>query len=560
MRKWRTIGCIFGAVLLAGCVANSSSSGSNANPPPASAVSVVPADAKVAAGKTQQFSATVSGNANADVTWQVNGVTGGKAGIGTISTDGVYTAPTLPPAGGKVSITAVSKNDSSLTGSAGATIQYSNASLQGTWVFEYRSADLGVIGRFKADGKGGISAASEDVNASDGVFLKLPFSGSYTIAADGTGEAVFVSARGEADFRFVIGASGRVRFIRTDSGVAGAGDMLAQSADVGGDASVSGDYIFKLTDTRTAILGRFSADGAGGIANAIEDRNTAGAVTTAIPVNAAYAVDDAGRGTLTLSDVFGVTHYVFYVVAPDTIRLLSVDPARVLTGRALAQAGGTFDDTDLTGNYAFYLAGGTGAAATAGLLHADGAGNIDSGEFDSSGAGTMQPRALTGVYAIDDTGRGTARLLTPAGQTDLIFYLQSADRALAIEADSAAVRDGQFLAQSDDTFSESSLDGSFVLTSGANAAAQQMAVGYVNLDGNDNIDGVEAAAAGGSGSAAIALGGSYTLDKDGRGTLTLLTEGGGQQNFVFYAASPQNLLLVGFDPAAASFSRLRQRW
>ncbi|HET8551025.1 MAG TPA: hypothetical protein VFM97_00950 [Gammaproteobacteria bacterium] len=559
MCRLSAIGCLLAAVLLTGCVANSSSSGSTSNPPPATGVTVTPADAKVAAGQTQQFQASVSGNANAAFVWQVDGVTGGKADIGTISTDGVYTAPPLPPIGGKVTITAVANSDSSLKGTAGATIQYSNASLKGTWVFTYRAANLGVIGRFKADGAGNIAAGSEDVNASDGVFLKLPFDGSYTVAADGTGEAVFVSSRGEADFRFVIGASGRVRFVRTDNGVAGAGDMLAQSADVGGDASLNGNYVFKLTDTRTAIVGRFSADGTGGIANAVEDRNTAGAVTTGVPFDAAYAVDDNGRGTMTLTNVFGTMHYVFYVVAPDTIRLLSVDPAQVRTGRALAQTGTAFDDSRFTGDYAFYLTGGTEAPTTAGLLHADGAGNIDSGEFDSSGTGTVQQRALTGVYAIDDTGRGTARFFTPAGQTDLIFYLQSADHALAIEADSAAVRDGQFLAQSDDKFAESSLDGSFVLSTGTNASAQQTAVGPIVLDGDGNIDGVEAAA-GGSGSTAIAVGGSYTLDEDGRGTLTLLTGGGGRQDFVFYAASPQNLLLVGFNPAASAFTRLRQRW
>ncbi|HET7307022.1 MAG TPA: hypothetical protein VFK24_04285 [Gammaproteobacteria bacterium] len=559
MRRLWTIGCFFAVALSAGCVANSSSSGSSSNPPPTNGIAVTPTDARIAAGQTQQFKVTVSGNPNADVIWQVNGVTGGKAGIGTISTDGVYTAPTLPPTGGNVTITAVATSSSSLKGTASATIQYSNASLKGTWVFTYRAANLGVIGRFEADGAGNINAGNEDVNASDGVFLNLPFNGSYTVAADGTGEAVFVSTRGQADFQFVIGARGRVRFIRADSGIAGAGDMLAQSADVGGDASLSGDYIFKLTDTRTAIVGRFSADGTGGVANAVEDRNTAGAVTTDVPFDAAYAVDDNGRGTMTLTNVFGTMHYVFYVVAPDTIRLLSVDPAQIRTGRALAQTATTFDDSDLSGNYAFYLTGGTDAPTTAGLLHADGAGNIDSGEFDSSGTGTVQQRALSGGYAIDDTGRGTARLFTPAGQTDLIFYLQSAGHALAIEADSTAMRDGQFLVQSDDKFAESSLDGSFALSTGANASAQQTAVGRISLDGNGNIDGVETTAAGGSGSA-TALGGSYTLDQDGRGTLTLLTEGGGQQDFVFYAISPQNLLLVGFNPVAAAFTRLRQRW
>lgn len=64
-------------------------------------VQVSPTSASVATGGSQRFAATVSdGTANVPsqaVTWAVNGVAGGNASLGTISSGGVYTAPaTLP--------------------------------------------------------------------------------------------------------------------------------------------------------------------------------------------------------------------------------------------------------------------------------------------------------------------------------------------------------------------------------------------------------------------------------------------------------------------------------
>jgi hypothetical protein len=63
-------------------------------------VSVSPTSASLTTGKTQQFSASVSGTTNTSVTWEVNGVQGGNTTVGTISTSGLYTAPANVPSGG----------------------------------------------------------------------------------------------------------------------------------------------------------------------------------------------------------------------------------------------------------------------------------------------------------------------------------------------------------------------------------------------------------------------------------------------------------------------------
>ncbi len=83
------------------------------------AVSINPASATVNTGAAQQFTATVTGTANTTVTWQVNGVTGGNSTAGTISSNGLYTAPAVVP-GSPVTVTAVSQAD--ITKKASATV------------------------------------------------------------------------------------------------------------------------------------------------------------------------------------------------------------------------------------------------------------------------------------------------------------------------------------------------------------------------------------------------------------------------------------------------------
>ncbi|HEX9760578.1 MAG TPA: Ig-like domain-containing protein, partial [Candidatus Acidoferrales bacterium] len=90
-------------------------------PPPAITVSVSPSSASLLTGESQQFTATVTGSSNTAVTWAVNGVSGGNATVGAISTAGLYTAPSAAPSGA-VTIRATSAASSSSSGSATASV------------------------------------------------------------------------------------------------------------------------------------------------------------------------------------------------------------------------------------------------------------------------------------------------------------------------------------------------------------------------------------------------------------------------------------------------------
>jgi hypothetical protein len=60
---------------------------------PTSTVSISPVQASVTPGQSAQFQASISGVVSSAVTWTVDGIAGGNSTVGTISTSGLYTAP-----------------------------------------------------------------------------------------------------------------------------------------------------------------------------------------------------------------------------------------------------------------------------------------------------------------------------------------------------------------------------------------------------------------------------------------------------------------------------------
>lgn len=92
-------------------------------PPPNVVVAIQPASASLFLGQTQTFQATVTGSTNTNVTWEVNGVAGGSAASGTISSVGLFTAPAILPPGARVSVTAVSQVNPKDSASVTVTLQ-----------------------------------------------------------------------------------------------------------------------------------------------------------------------------------------------------------------------------------------------------------------------------------------------------------------------------------------------------------------------------------------------------------------------------------------------------
>jgi Fe-S cluster assembly iron-binding protein IscA len=85
-------------------------------------VSVSPSSAQVIAGAQKQFKATVSNTSNTTVTWSVGGSGCSGTSCGTISSNGLYTAPSTVPNPAQVSITATSVADTTKSSTATVTI------------------------------------------------------------------------------------------------------------------------------------------------------------------------------------------------------------------------------------------------------------------------------------------------------------------------------------------------------------------------------------------------------------------------------------------------------
>src|SRR5262249_8330554 len=85
-------------------------------------VSVTPPSATVRAGKSQSFTAAVTGTSNTAVTWSVNGVAGGNGTVGFVTSAGAYTAPGVVPSPATVQVQATSAASASSFGTATVTI------------------------------------------------------------------------------------------------------------------------------------------------------------------------------------------------------------------------------------------------------------------------------------------------------------------------------------------------------------------------------------------------------------------------------------------------------
>ena len=103
-------GLVCVSVLFLGCSGSSNQSSVG--------ITVLPTAASVSVGNTQQFTATVTGTSNTGVSWTVVG----GASNGTITSAGLYTAPTSVPNPPTVTVTATSQANTAKSASATVTV------------------------------------------------------------------------------------------------------------------------------------------------------------------------------------------------------------------------------------------------------------------------------------------------------------------------------------------------------------------------------------------------------------------------------------------------------
>src|SRR5690349_9266799 len=112
--------CLFFFGLTLASCGGGTSTVSTPPPPPPVTIKLNQTSVTLSPGAQQQFSATVQGTTNTAVDWSVDGVAGGNATSGTITSAGLYTAPSLA---GNHKVVSTSVADTTKTASASVTVQ-----------------------------------------------------------------------------------------------------------------------------------------------------------------------------------------------------------------------------------------------------------------------------------------------------------------------------------------------------------------------------------------------------------------------------------------------------
>ena len=118
MRRWNVVPLMLIVIAMASC-AMSPVATTSAPPPDNTTLTISPSSADVRVGSTQTFVPSIT---NETLTWSVNGVAGGNATVGTISTSGVYTAPAALPTPDTITISAMETAKATVSGSSSVAV------------------------------------------------------------------------------------------------------------------------------------------------------------------------------------------------------------------------------------------------------------------------------------------------------------------------------------------------------------------------------------------------------------------------------------------------------
>jgi hypothetical protein len=171
---------------------NGGGSGGGTPPPPPVTLTLSGATA-VTLGTSSQYAATVTGNSDTNVLWSVDGIVGGDTSVGRISTKGRYTAPASKPQSSKVTITATSMADSSVSQSLAVTLAAAVTTPQGGTTVTVTlsgatSVTLGSSSQYKATVSGstntGVTWSVDGVAGGDASVGTISAKGSYSAPAN----------------------------------------------------------------------------------------------------------------------------------------------------------------------------------------------------------------------------------------------------------------------------------------------------------------------------------------------------------------------------------------
>jgi hypothetical protein len=420
-------------------------------------------------------------------------------------------------------LTGCSSNGSGITNPvAPPSGSFGNGNLKGTYVFSVSGLDTNgapysLVGTFAADGNGGISSGTYDMNDAEFPTNSIApvadasiTGGNYAVQVDGrtrltlNASTPFGSSGSGSGIALdiVLQNSSHGLVIQFDGNASGSGTVDLQTAG----ATPSGAYAFSLsgstvTGETLATVGNFAV-GSSGIAGLI-DINEGGILPFANEaLSGSLAVGPSATPATTLSS--GGLNGTFDVFAIDAthLKFIEMDATNILVGDAYAQTSTAMP----VGPQAFTLAGCTPCSSSSftpsamgGFIVTDASGNISNSSTEDYNVGGTTPSSsgpFSGTYApsSSSTGRYTLSGFTSFVGGSTYAAYPSSGGLLLLEIDNAGLTVGAAYPQ----------------TAGASFAASQ---GYgLNLTGR-NLNG------------ASSIGGSSIVEVDDIAEFTAATGG-----------------------------------
>lgn len=302
---------------------------------------------------------------------------------------------------------------------------FSKSDLSGTYVFSVSGTDdisgapIAMVGTLNANGSGGITGGTMDINDPNFTApipnLSISSSSNYNVGVDGRGTAtldVSTPFGSKIMFDFVLTSSSHGFIIQFDGNATGSGTLDLQTAGLA-QSSFAGTYAFSFSGVDTAgtgafaNVGNFTLDATGTITSGLGDFNDNGLVVYAGQTLGGQVILGPSSSPATLLTTAPYTQkFDVYAIDATHLKFIEMDPLPIVSGDAYSQT-----STAITGNLAFTLAGFLAGSpfASGGFMVTDGAGNITAAsteDFNSNGTPGSSP-SFMGTYTAGGTGRYT---------------------------------------------------------------------------------------------------------------------------------------------------------
>ncbi|HWR36764.1 MAG TPA: hypothetical protein VN622_12920 [Clostridia bacterium] len=323
------------------------------------------------------------------------------------------------------------------------------------------------------------------------------------------------------------------------------------------NASLNGHYVYSAhgsaTGTTFAILGEFTADGAGRIISGSEDAHDSsfGAYPTT-PFTGTYSVGSDGRGEMVANFSGGGTIRMrFALISTDKARLIEMSQTENATGMIQKQDAAA--TANLAGTYVFRFDGDNAGYqySALGAVTASGpaASGTLTGTLDQNDGGAFASSvAVTGTYTVGAGGRGTATINFGPGNVHFLFYIVDASRLEIMGTDFIPNLNGYAVQQSGGPFSNAGTNGNFIFQlSGYTSAGIIREAGRFTLNGSGAVNsGVEDLNENGQFYENSTFTGTYSMAANGRAPVQL-TYGTTTLKYVLWMTSPRTGILMSAD-------------